>query len=64
MAWERRHDGDGDGDDDDDDAARIVSIAVPVAPLQIRCLFGRPPVFMRVLSSGRNSLIISLINSL
>ena len=45
-------------------SATIDSIAFPVAPLQIPCLFGLAPVFMRVLCSARNSLIISLINSL
>ena len=49
---------------DGDCTARIVSIAVPADSLQVPCLFGLAPVFMRVLCGGKNSLIISLINSL
>ena len=49
---------------DGDDTARIVSIAIPVAPLQLPCLSRTSPVFMRVLCGGKHSLLFSLINSL
>ena len=49
---------------DGDDTARIVSIAVPADSLQVPCLFGLAPVFMRVLCGGKHSLLFSLINSL
>ncbi len=38
---------------DGDDTARIVSIAFPADSLQVPCLFGLAPVFMRVLCRGK-----------